>query len=215
LILSAHYSGAEALKSTYDIDCWASDLVSKRFVLLLLIFVTGVAFGSYAMVLAERSVRVTIDLSKSLVDANAALLGFLGIITVFVYNTYHEESRWTEDELVDLKEEHEYYLSSQSMMAEIPKEVMQANENEYEAYRLKNQELKDRHTILRRSARESFTQTIYSATFLVASMFLAFLAMAEVDSSVRVAATLFAVVAMGWGIIFLFLMIWSLRANLK
>lgn len=193
-------------------------MVSKRLLLIaaLLALLAGVSFGSYAMFLAQKSVRVTIDLSKSIVDANAALLGFLGIITVFVYNTYHEESRWAEEKMIDLKDDYEDYFDAQSMAAGLSTEAKEAIlQKKYETYKSEKQKFEDRHASLRQSSRESFMQTIYSAVFLVASMFLAFLAMAEVDSSVRVFATLFAVTSMALGIIFLFFMIWLLKENLK
>jgi hypothetical protein len=192
------------------------DLRLKKFLPVAIIFLLFIALVIYAIFLAAGAVNVTIEVFKSLVDADAALLGFLGIITVFVYNTYHGETRFTEEKIEDIQDEHEDFFSHMTLQAGYKAEDREAILNrEYETFKAETKRLENRLKDLRQSSSASFSWTIISATFFVVSIFLAILAMTEVSSSVRFFAAYFAVAGMGLGVACLFAMIWNLRADLS
>lgn len=176
-----------------------------------------ITFAIFAVFLSLTAlVHVTTEVFKSLVDADSALLGFLGIITVFVYNTYHDEIRFTERKMDDLLYEHKKPLEIQSMEAGFPAETRKAmDDKEHAEFETKTTKLEIRLKNLRQSAKESFSWTILSAAFFVVSISLALLAMTELGSFVGFLASYIAVASMGLGVYGLFAMIWSLRANLE
>lgn len=174
-----------------------------------------IVFFIFAAFLAASTAAVAIDLSKSLVEADSALLGFLGIITVFVYNTYRDEIRFTEEKKEDLIYDHENYARDMVFEAGYEEKHRQSMlEKEYATFKAETGKLEKRLKGLRKSSKESFAWTIYSATSFVISIFLALLAMAALDLLVRFAVAYFAVGLTGVGILFLFIMIWELRAGL-
>ena len=75
--------------------------------------IVGLSLGAivtvYATLLSQGLGNIAPDILRSLVDANAALIGFLGIITVFILTSYRDESRRLAEEFRRLEHQHLLY----------------------------------------------------------------------------------------------------------
>jgi len=66
----------------------------------------GLAVGMYALYLAGVSSN-TLEVSKSLIDVNAALLGFLGLIVVFMLTAVGDAKRLAEERMYRVTSEYD------------------------------------------------------------------------------------------------------------
>lgn len=187
----------------------------RRFlpVAILIAFFTG--FAMYGLFLAVGVAEVESEVFKSLVDANAALLGFLGVITVFILNTYRDATRVTEDKIYKLKLEHEKGTRSTPSVA-YPGRTSNysAVEKKYEEFKAKLQELEDRINDQREGSNESLSFTILSVFSFVVSILLCLLSMGNLSPQVRFNVTYLAIAATSFGLFYMFAMIWNLRVRL-
>lgn len=151
--------------------------------------------GIYAFFLGAGVTSVASDVFKSLVDADTALLGFLGVITVLAFTTYRDSARHTQDKIDNLSLEHKGRTESQTAT--------------------RRKELEDLLNEQRKDSTVSFLFTITSAIFFVVSIFLSLLAMSNVTTQIRLYATYSAITAMALGLLYVFVIIYNLSVSLE
>ncbi len=175
----------------------------------------SVSFGLFAIYIAIGAISVTTDVSKSLVDADAALIGFLGVITVFIFNTYRDEARAVERRIEAMDNAYADFLkavTSKPRGIEKIEPIIKAEETKFDT---KKKVLEGRLGNLRQSSRESFYLTTISALGFFISILSALAAMTSSVDLERFIIGYTAVAATGIGVIALFMMIWKLKADLE
>jgi hypothetical protein len=80
----------------------SSRKIPRRYFLYVCLLLIGIFVSFYASVLSNELGNNAPDILKSLADADAALIGFLGIITVFILTSYRSESRDLDKQLREL-----------------------------------------------------------------------------------------------------------------
>ena len=181
-------------------------LTPKIFVVILL---TLGMFGAgiYSRILAENIVNIAPDVLKSLVDADAALLGFLGIIAVYVLTTYRDSMRLTEEQIYRTRLEHERETRVPSD-PNIPVETqLNSADKEYKIFKDRLKKLEDYLERLRTEAREICLLAATGAILFVTSILLCLLGMSEISVEVKINAIGFSVGFMLFGLISLLFMV--------
>jgi len=93
--------------------------IPRRYFLLICVFLIGFFVAYYSFLLSDNLGNNAPDILRSLGDADAALIGFLGIITVFILTSYRDESRNVDRRLRRLEISHvRYHALSEDDAAE-------------------------------------------------------------------------------------------------
>ncbi len=198
-------------------ECVA-ELTRKGLIAIFVLNSIVIVFCLYAVLLAVGVSGIGPEAFRSLVDANAALLGFLGVITVFVLNTYRDASRTTEDRIYKLKREYdESRRLATAPQVESPVETPSYSflDEEYEIFNAKLQELEDSKDEQKLGSKESLDFTIVSGACYVVSILFCLMAMGNVSTQARFIITYGAIVATFMGVFTMFGMIWNLKVRLK
>jgi len=79
--------------------------------LLFLVFgvIIGVVLGAYSNILSNELGNNAPSILKVLGDADAVLIGFLGVITVFILTSYRDESHYIDEKVRRLEGSHRRY----------------------------------------------------------------------------------------------------------
>jgi len=174
----------------------------------------GLLAAFYSAFLAFGVVNIAPDVLKSLVDANAALLGFLGIITVFVLTSYNDSARLTEEQIYRVELERQKEMQNEktvgySNMAS----ASNVAEPAHKLYLKRKRKLEKRLKDLREESRRACFWCVVSATSFLASILLSLLAMGEIPALSRIITIYFASVACIIGVLCIFVLILNLRVQ--
>lgn len=184
----------------------------KKLFAKILLPIIALITGLFSIYLAGGTINVARDVLKSLVDANAALIGFLGIITVFALTSYRDSIHRTEEEIYRLRVEHEQNISPSSAVIWGNKRAeLDSAEKEYKLFMDRIKKLKNRLEMHKTGSGETCSVAVRSAVYFVISILLCILAMSEVDLLVRFSSTYFACALVVVGVIGIIEMISNLK----
>lgn len=192
-------------------------LLSKRKTVALGVFIgvpIGIIISYYGLYLAAGTIAIATDVLKSLVDADAALLGFLGVITVFILATYRDSINRIEEEIfrLDWQMQHVIRSSSDAMIGHEHIQAMSKSlKEEYKLFTDRKKKLQDRSKSMKATLSTIYFGVIGSASLFVISILFCLLAMSEVPLPVRFFSTYFASGLMVCGVIFMFFIIVDLK----
>jgi hypothetical protein len=175
----------------------------------------GLLAAFYSIFLAIGVVNIAPDVLKSLVEANAALLGFLGIITVFVLSSYNDSARLTEEQIYRLELEHQKEMQNNKAIGY--SNIASASnvaEPAHELYLKRKRKLGKRLKGLRKESGRVCYLCVGSATSFLASILLSLLGMGEIPALSKFVTIYCASVTCILGVFSIFILIFYLREQL-
>lgn len=131
------------------------------------------SLGFYAGALGEQLGKNIVEICKSLMDADAALLGFLGLTTVFVLNNYRNSIYALKRELRDLNKQHSRRIAllSRKGYTNIKNPIGRTEEEmENSSYKETKNELEEQIKLMRSNAKFALLVAVISAFCLIASI---------------------------------------------
>jgi len=140
----------------------------------------GVPTIVYSLFLAAGTMNIRVEVFQSLVDADAALLGFLGIIAVFALTRYNDYIRLAEEQIYRVNLEHRQ---------EIERTIGEASQKEYEIFKNRLKQLENRIKKTKGDSKMACVVFVVSAAFFTASIFASLFAMGEITGGARFWAT--------------------------
>jgi hypothetical protein len=142
----------------------------------------------YSILLAAGVVNVAPEVLKSLVDADAALLGFLGVITVYVLTTYNNSIRLTEEQIYRVRLEHKTEVERESGIgySNYPGfDPLKAAEKEYELFKERIKQFEDHIKKLQANSKSACIWCAGSVLFFVVSILLSLLGMSQLPLEIK------------------------------
>jgi hypothetical protein len=176
----------------------------------------GVAVGAptavFAILLASGGASLPLELAsdvpRAIVDADAALLGFLGLIAVYALTANNDSFRFTQQEIYRVKEEHEKELG-----IDIP-ETSQISENqlaqadqEYDLYKKRVKQLKKNLEDIREDSQSICFFSVVVAMSTIISILSAILTISITIPEIRFLAIYLATSFCILGVFFILLLI--------
>ena len=155
---------------------------------------TGLLVGVYAIFLAGASLNA-LEVSKSLIDVNAALLGFLGLIVVFMLTAVGDAKRLAEERIYRVTSEHEREVRKEypGLKEILGFDPLKAADVEYKSYKKRVKELEDFVETLDSNSSIAYGFCLGSAAFFVLSILLCLIGMSETPPSARLVSVFLAI----------------------
>jgi len=178
----------------------------------------GIIVAYYCLYLAGVTITVATDVLRSLVDADTALLGFLGVITVFILSIYRDSMNRKEEEIfrLDLQMQQIIRSTSDVMIGHEHIQAMSKSlKEEYELFTDRKKKLRDQSSLLKANLSMTYLYIVGTVTIFVISILSCLLAMSEVPLPVRFFSTYLACGLTVCGVFFTFLLIFVSKDILK
>jgi hypothetical protein len=187
-------------------------IVTSTIVIGLLI---GIPTGMYSLSLALGTINVSANVFQSIVDADAALLGFLGIIAVFALARYNDTVHLVEEQVYRTNLEHQQEIV-RAPETNVPDylgetQTLAGADHEYEIYKKRLKQLESRINKMRKNSKSACMMCVCGASFFIASIFCSLLAMSEITEVARFFATYFAASTCILGVVWIFFIVLGLR----
>jgi len=190
----------------------------ERRILVISAILIGASFGLvaifYSLMLASGDINARLNVLKSLVEANTALLGFLGVITVFVLTSYRDSIGRMERDIDHLRENHARNVK-QDMSVGYPNisstGLSRMADAEYERFLTREKKLNSGLEDLKKGISSTCFYAIATATAFVFSILFCLLGISEISLLITHISTYTAAVITICGVWFTFIMVLDLR----